>query len=324
MSGRATYTVAVPRILVTGSAAYDLLLSYDGAFADAFKGGKDASLAFVTPHFARHHGGTGVNAAWNLQLLGADPLLVATVGQDGGPYRALLEERGIDTAYLEQVEKAMTSTAIITTDNRERQITFFHPGADALGSWPDLSEERDDVACALVAPREERVMLQATDWCRTYGVPFYFDPGQRLHSFADGDLDCALHGSAGVFCNEAEWAVLSGRLGVTERSVLERTGCLIVTRGEKGASIFTDEGALDIPACPPDQTVNPTGAGDGFRAGFLTGIAAGWSLVDASRLACSAASFIVEIEGTLLDTLDREAVWQRASETYGEELPSLS
>lgn len=313
------------RILVTGSVAYDLLLTYDGSFSDAIDPNAldTLSLGFVTPHFARHHGGTGANISWNLSMLGQDPLLVATVGSDGGQYLALLEERGVSTANIEQLDDAFTSTAIIGTDDREHQITFYHPGADAKGTWPNLSEERDNLAYAIVSPRDATVMIDALRWCDEYGVKALFDPGQQVMAFGEDALMRGIEHSQGVVANGYEWGVITERLNATEGDLLKHVPFIIVTRGEDGLEIFTQDDAIKIPACAAEKVINPTGAGDALRAGLLTGLAAGWSLQDAGRLGAAMGSFAVEYEGTLIDSLDVGHLRERARIAYGEELPEL-
>ncbi len=313
------------RILITGSIAYDLLLSYEGSFADALKG-KDVdrlSVSFFAPHLKRHHGGTGSNIAWNLRLLGGEPLLVGTVGTDGGSYWALLEERGIDTSHVEQRKDSITATAIIGTDNGERQIAFFHPGADALGHWPaaTLCDDRDDIAWAIVGARNPVLMLEAARWCGAVGLPLLFDPAQQIVALGADELRSAIGASRAVICNEYEWSVLSERTGMQERDILKTAEFLIVTLGDKGVALHTKKEMEGIPACTADQVVNPTGAGDAFRAGLLFGLEKKWSLTDCCRLGAAMGSKVVEIEGTQLDALDLEEVWERAKVTYGEKLP---
>ena len=314
------------RILVVGSTAYDVLLQCDGSFADGIRSGREDMLSavFLTSTFARHHGGTGANIAWNLRLLQSDPLLVSTVGSDGGPYRELLSERGIDVTYVEKIDDDVTSTAIIGTDAVEHQLGFFHAGADARGTFPRLDDDRDDLTFAIISPRDERVMLHAVRWCKTFGVPYFFDPGQRITSFAKDDLLRAIEGAYGLLCNEFEWSLLCEKTNITEKAALKLTPRLIITRSERGVSCITRDGTEDIPACTPERVMNPTGAGDGLRAGLLFGLTAGWKIIDALRLGCSLASFIVEIQGTLLDTLDRDEVGERVRRAYGGDLPVLS
>ena len=313
------------KVLVTGSAAYDFLLNHEGSFADgiATQPLSALSVAFVAQHMVRHHGGTGVNIAWNLHLLEEQPLLVTTVGQDGGEYRTLLKERGLDATYIEKREDAMTATAIVATDSDERQITFFHPGADQQGIWPALQEGHEELACGIVSPRDTQLMLKAAQWCTNSGIPYYFDPGQQLLAFSGDELSRLVRGSAGVIVNEYEWGLLRKRIHSTEENILIQTPLLVMTRGEHGATFFAKDGPHIIPPCTPEHVVNPTGAGDAFRAGFLAGVRAGWDTVDCVRLGSALGSFAVEETGTLMDSLDREQVWLRAERAYNEELPML-
>jgi adenosine kinase len=313
------------KILVSGSIAYDLLLRYDGSFPDAIDPAHvdELSMAFVTPRFARHHGGTGANIAWNLKLLNQDPLLVGTVGNDGGTYTALLEERGISTKRVDVLREHATSTAIVATDAAEHQITFFHPGADAFGTFPDLSEERDDLAYAIISPRDARMMMQGVDWCQKFAVPYLFDPGQQVLALSEDELVRAIDKSAGMVANAYEWSLISKKTSFSIEQLLEHAPLLVMTQAEEGVTVYNRKGAIVLPACKPDAVVNPTGAGDAFRAGFLTGLSGKWSVVNAARLGASLASFVVEKEGTLLDAVDLNEVLGRAETTYGEGLPAL-
>ena len=314
------------KILVTGSAAYDFLLSHEGSFADGIASQQLSSLsvAFLAQHMVRHHGGTGANIAWNLNLLEEQPMLITTVGKDGGEYRTLLEERGLDVSYVEKKEEAMTATAIVATDSEERQITFFHPGADQHGTWPELQEGHEELACGIVSPRDVQLMIRAAEWCSKSGTPYYFDPGQQLLALSSDELSRLVRGSAGVIVNEYEWGLLQERIRCTEENILMQTPLLIVTRGEHGTTFFDADGARNIAPCPAQHVVNPTGAGDAFRAGFLAGVRRGWNTVDCVRLGSALGSFAVEEAGTLLDSLDREQLWLRAERAYREKLPELN
>lgn len=314
----------VPKILVTGSIAYDLLLTYDGSFADAIDPAalQSLSVAFVTPHFSRHFGGCGANIAWGLALLGQEPLLVSTVGTDGDPYVRLLRDRGISLRYVGRADDRMTATAIVASDAQERQITFYHPGADACGTWPDLSKERG-ITHAIVSPCDTSMMLPALRWCAGNGIPTLFDPGQQIGVLGNDDLLRGMKNSAGIIANAYEWDQIGGRLGLSPKEALETVPMVIVTEGEKGLTIHSRDGALRIAPCIPGRVVNPTGAGDALRAGFLTGLSHGWSIEQCGHLGAAMGSFAVEEEGTLLEHLDARAVWERAEETYGEVLPQI-
>ncbi len=326
MISKKSATILAVKILVNGSTAYDVMLGYSGSFADAIdpKGLDSLSVSFFSPHYARHHGGTGANIAWGLHLLGADPLLVTTIGSDGGDYRTLFEDRGISVECVEQLSSVPTATAIIGTDTGERQITFFHPGADASGSWPELSDRREEIAFAVISPRNAVLMMDGVRWCEKYKVPYLFDPGQQVIALSDDELEFGVASSAGVIANEYEWGLISERLNINEENALLKTPMLIITRGEHGVTCFSEEGGLTVGPCTPEKVVNPTGAGDAFRAGVLAGLQSGWSKIDALRLGNAMGSVAVEVEGTLVDHVDKEDVFARAEMAYGEKLPVIS
>ena len=311
------------KFLVHGSIAYDLLLATDASFLDAInaKSLDKLSVSFFAPHYKRHHGGTGANIAWNVRFLGAEPMLVGTVGDDGGAYLGLLRERGIKTDFVEQLKGHVTATAIIGTDNGSRQIAFFHPGADSFGKHPDLSDERDDIDYAIVSPRDAAFMLTATKECTKHKIPYLFDPGQQSHVFEKDEFKAAIESSAGMVANEYEWSLASKKLGMKEKDVVNACGLLIITLGEKGIRLITKKEDVTLKAAKPDRLVNPTGAGDAARAGLLFGLASKWPLEKIGRLAAIMGSFVVEQEGTLLDRLEKDDIQERAEENYGERLP---
>lgn len=315
------------KILVTGSVAYDLLLGFDGSFADAIKGNdlSQLSVSFFSPRFARHHGGTGANISWHVKLLGGEPLLVATVGEDGSPYLALLRERGIATDHIEQISGQATAFCVINSDSGERQISFFHPGADAHGHWPDLSDDREDIAWAIVSARNPMLMLEGVAKSAALKLPVLFDVGQQSAILGADDLRRAIRQSNGIIVNAFEWEMLRQRLQCTVRDLLDTPEkFLIVTRGGDGVILYHKDGETILPACTPDKVVNPTGAGDVFRAGLLIGLSQGWDLTAAARHGAAAASFVVEQEGTLLDSIDTDEMSERVRRAFGAELPALS
>jgi len=311
------------KFLVHGSIAYDLLLHSEGSFTDAIdpKALDSLSVSFLAQRFQRHHGGTAANISWNLSLLGREALLVGTVGNDGGPYVSLLRERGIDTTHVQELAAFNTATAIVATDSSEHQITFFHPGADAHGKLPKIEDDREDIAFAIVSPRDPVFMLKAAAQCASLGIPYLFDPGQLSHAFATDEFRRAVEGSKGLVVNEYEWQLSSERLKWKKQDVLAACGLLIVTLGDKGIVLSTKKEEVTVPAAKPERVLNPTGAGDAARAGLLLGLASKWSLADTGRLAAILGSLVVEQEGTLLDALDTATIQERAEENYGQELP---
>lgn len=313
------------RFLVNGSVAFDLLLSHEGSFLSGIdpKTLDRLSVNYLAQGFARHHGGVAANIGWNLALLGHTPTLLAAVGSDGADYVGLLASKGVDVSLIQAFENAVTATAVIATDIDERQISFFHPGADALGSLPDLSSLCKEIAYAIMGPRNPMLMLEGAEKCKALGIPYLFDPGQVVHAFGQDEFRRAITGSNGLVVNEYEWSLASGKLGWNESDVVKAAGMLIVTLGDKGIRFITRDSELIVPACKPVRLVNPTGAGDAARAAFLIGLASKWPMLHTGRFAAVLGSLLVEQEGTLLPRLDRAMIQKRAKENYGEELPLL-
>lgn len=316
----------MPRILVTGSIAYDILLGFEGSFLDTIRPESldHLSVFHFSPHYTRQFGGTGANIAWGIATLGLSPLLVGTVGHDGQEYLNLLAEHGVSTQYVEKREQEVTATAIIGTDDGERQIGFFHPGADAKGTWPDLTAERSEIAYAISSPRDPLAMMACLTWCHEQGVPVIFDPGQQVHMFGNDELQRLVHLSAMVIVNAYEWKILQEKLGCNEKTIIDQVPIAIITKGEEGLTYIDSEGPHHVKACLPRQVVNPTGAGDALRAGLLSGLTSGWSLQSACQLGCAMGSFAVEIDGTLIHVEHPSQIFERAQETYQEKLPVLA
>lgn len=309
----------MPKVLVTGSLTYDLFFTYKGSFQEGISRADldRLSLCFVTQHHARAHGGTGANIAWHLHLLQQEPLLVGTVGHDGESYCQMLRERGIQTMHVEMLQNHATSTAVISTDASERQITFFHPGADAHGSWPVADLDPSTISCAIAAPRDVRVTMEALMWCHRHQIPCIFDPGQNMLCFTTDDLRRGLGLTAGLVVNASEWETLLSLLHTSLEGVLAHVSWIIITRGAEGCSVHTRKESLTIPACPVATVVDPTGAGDAFRAGLLTGMSRGWELSDGCKLGAALAAKVVEQQGCLLPMCDLDEVFQTVRAVYG-------
>lgn len=313
------------QILVTGVIAYDQLFQYGQTFLEDLSEAitlEVLSISFEPYQYVQRNGGTGANISWNISLLGGRPLLVANVGRDGDHYVKLLQERGIDTRYVETKETAMTSTGICCTDKRGHQIWFFYRGADALGHWPEI-QDTSAISYAIIGARYHSHMLEALEWCKEKGIPSIFDPGQEILRFTEDELNKAVSLATGIIMNEFEWGMFGKRLKKGAEEIATETKYLIVTRGENGYTIYTKDGSNSYPRCNCDKPINPTGAGDAFRAGLVQGLVAGWSLEQSSKLGAAIASFVVEQEGTLLSALDRALIQKRVKEAYGESLPEL-
>ncbi|MCK5019945.1 MAG: carbohydrate kinase family protein [Candidatus Peribacteraceae bacterium] len=309
----------MPKIFITGSIAFDYLLSYDGSFTESIKTDalKDLSLAFVTPHMEKQFGGTGANIAWNLKLLGGDPFLASSVGEDGKSYIERLSEFDIDTRAIEIVDNAITATAILATDTNEQHIIFFHPGADALGSWTNVNEYKDLASYAIVSPRDIPAMQKAFEWCLSSSIPVLFDPGQQISSFADDELNRMIEKSNSVIANSYEWKLISEKINSSPEEISKKIDFAIVTQGEDGADVYVKGDKTHVSACKPKKVINPTGAGDAFRAGLLYGLGNKLNLNESVKLGAAMGSFVVEITGTQLENFDRKMLEKRIEKTYG-------
>lgn len=314
------------QILVTGTIAQDHLFQYSSGFLEELREATQQevlSISFQPYQYVKKNGGTGANISWNVALLGAKPMLVGNIGSDGLDYKKLLEERGIDTRYIEVKQTANTATGFCCTDRHGHQIWFFYRGADAVGGWPDLPLE-PKVSYTIMGARHHPIMLEGLEWCKKNNIPVLFDPGQEIMRFTPDELKRAIELSTGIIMNEFEWGIFGGRIKMTAAEVAEKCEYLIVTRGEAGHTIYTKDGAQSYPRCNCDKPVDPTGAGDAFRAGLITGLTNGWSLEHASKLGAAIASLVVEHDGTLLPALDRTLLQKRVQDAYGESLPALS
>lgn len=313
------------KILVTGSVAYDTLINCDCSFTDTIDDAdkKSLSVSFEVKAMKRKIGGTGTNIAWNLNLLGNSPLLVGTIGEDGEDIQKHLSGQGIDTTHLEMLPDEHTSFAIMSSDKVQHQITFFGRGADGKGTWPNLEAKATDIAYAIIGPRYMPLMFEGLEWCRAKNIPVIFDPGQEIRDFDKENLERALMPDTALICNEYEWDLISKKLGHGAVHMGKQLRFLIVTESDKGFSIYTKDGAERFARCDATEFSHASGAGDGFRGGLLTGLTRGWSLEDSARLGAALASFVVEIPGTLLESVDIAALYERAKTAYGRELPVL-
>jgi adenosine kinase len=283
------------RIIVTGSIAYDYLMSYPGTFTEHFLPDhlSRVSLSFLVDTMDKRRGGCAPNIAYTLALLGERPLLMGTAGQDFGEYRAWLDAAGVDTSLVKQVPGKFTASFFCSTDNANNQIASFYTGAMAHAS--ELSFRTvGDVDLVIISPNDPRAMTQYAEECRTLGVDFIFDPGQQCARMSGDELKAGIDGAAIVICNDYESELIREKTGFDERAVLERSAMYVITRGEHGSTVLTTDGRIDVPIVPARKIVDPTGVGDAFRAGFMKGLAHGAEPDVCARLGSVAATYVLE------------------------------
>ena len=261
-------------------------MSFHGRFSEALLADQlhKINVAFLVPGIRREYGGCAGNIAYNLKLLGGDPLIMATLGQDGAPYIERLKKQDISTRCIRSFDDAYTAQAFITTDADNNQITAFHPGAMGNSHHNKISEA-GDVKLAIVAPDGRDGMIEHARDCAAAKIPFIFDPGQGLPMFSGPELIDFIELATYVAVNDYEAELLTERTGLSLPEIAERVSALVVTRGEQGAEIFTADGRFDIPVVRVDQVVDPTGCGDAFRAGMLFGLTRSMDWMTIGRLA---------------------------------------
>jgi adenosine kinase len=283
-------------IVVTGSIAFDYLMSFPGRFTEHLlpEHVQRVSLSFLVDSMDKRRGGCAPNIAYTLALLGERPRLMGTAGQDFGEYRQWLEAAGVDTSLVRVVADKFTASFFCSTDTENNQIASFYTGA--MANAGELSfRTAGDVDLTIVSPNDPGAMLQYAEECRALSIPFIWDPGQQCARMSGDELRDGVDGAAIVICNDYEFELLRQKTGFDQAAILARAGALIITRGEHGCVVYERAGReTAVPAVPPTRVVDPTGVGDAFRGGLMKGIAAGASLEESARIGAVAATYALE------------------------------
>lgn len=283
------------KIIVTGSIAYDYLMSFPGKFTEHFlpEHMQRVSLSFLVDSMDKRRGGCAPNIAYTLALLGERPYLMAAAGQDFGEYRQWLDAAGVDTSLVVQVPDKFTASFFCSTDTENNQIASFYTGAMAHAA--ELSFRTiDGPGLAIVSPNDPAAMIQYAEECRTLKIPYIFDPGQQCARMSGPELQDGLVGARILICNDYEFELIRQKTAMGETEVLAVTDALVVTRGEQGCSIYKGGSRIDVKAVPAHRIVDPTGVGDAFRGGFLKGMAADASYETCAKLGSVAATYVLE------------------------------
>ncbi|MFJ4657922.1 carbohydrate kinase family protein [Nocardia sp. NPDC088792] len=309
-------------IAVSASIATDHLMRFPGKFSDVLLADQlqHVSLSFLVDDLTIRRGGVAGNISYAMGVLGQRPLLVGAVGKDWGEYRKWLEDNGVDCSAVRVSNEAHTARFVCTTDETMAQIASFYPGAMSEARDIDITQLGRDLQLVLIGADDPEAMLRHTEQCRTAGIPFAADPSQQL-AYVDGDTILKLiDGATYLFTNEYEWGILLQKTGLSEAEVGERVGIRVTTLGSKGAKIVDRDGTeLHVDVVPDTAKVDPTGVGDAFRAGFLTGQSAGFSLERSAQLGSLVAVLVLETVGPQDWTLDHDAAMKRLRDAYGPE-----
>jgi adenosine kinase len=293
--------------LICGSIAYDTIMNFEGKFADQILPEQIhiLNVAFLVPTMRREFGGCAGNIAYNLKLLGGDPIIMAAVGEDATLYLNRLQELQIDATHIRQIAQAFTAQAMITTDQANNQITAFHPGAmdeSHLNRVSEVVAERSKNAkgvakFGIVAPDGRQGMWEHCHQLAEAGIPFVFDPGQGLPMFNGPELLELIDIASYLAVNDYEGEMLSQRTGLSLATVAERVKALIVTKGAEGADIYSEGKCIAIPPVPAAKVIDPTGCGDAFRGGLLFGLENNMDWETTGRLASLMGSIKITHQG---------------------------
>ena len=310
-------------IIVTGSIAYDYLMSFPGKFTEHLlpEHMNRVSLSFLVDTMDKRRGGCAPNIAYTLALLGQRPRLMATAGQDFGDYREWLESAGVDTSLVKVVDGKFTASFFCSTDIESNQIASFYTGA--MADAAELSfRSAPDARLAIISPNDPMAMVQYAEECRTLDVPFIWDPGQQCARMSGDELAAGLTGAAIVICNDYEFELLRQKTGLGEADVLERAEALVITKGESGCTILTRQvpEGTHIEAVPPHRLVDPTGVGDAYRGGFMMGMAEKAPLEVCARLGSVAATYALEHLGGQ----SHAYTWAEFNERYERQFGALA
>ncbi|MEZ4862032.1 MAG: carbohydrate kinase family protein [Caldilineaceae bacterium] len=312
--------------IITGSVAYDYLMSYPGRFRDQILPDKleSLSLSFLADSMRRERGGVAANIAYTMKLLGADPTIFATVGHDFGDYRRWLEAQGLSTAEIIEISDELTATFFVSTDVEQNQIANFYTGAMVHARNYSLADRNlGQSATVLISPNDPVAMLNYAKECKERDIPFAYDPSQQLARLNGEDLLQSIPGATFLLGNEYELAMIQNKTGWSLEQIRGHVNVLVVTLGKKGSVIYNGDSIEEIPVAEIAQVIDPTGAGDAFRGGFFAGYLAGLPWPVCGRMGALCSSYALENMGTTTHRFTIDEFSTRYADFFGAE-PKLA
>lgn len=308
-------------ILISGSLAYDYIMDFPGSFKDHImpENIHILNVSFGVEKLTKSWGGTAGNIAYNMKLIGGNPIIVSSVGSDGGEYLRRLRKLGIKTNYIISTNKVMTASCHITTDADDNQISAFYNGSTIMAGNIRIKDIKEKLSLAIISPIKKEVMLRQLAMCEDLGIETAFDPGQQITSFSRNDLKKAINSSSFVLGNDYEIKLMQKVSGWNKKEILKKVKFLITTLGKRGSMIETEKNKkVDIMPCRVAVIKDPTGAGDAYRAGFFVGYEKGYDLRTCGQMGSVAASYAVETTGTQEHNFTLGNFIKRYKKTYKE------
>jgi adenosine kinase len=314
------------KILLTGSVAFDYLMTFPGYFRDHILPDhlESISLSFLVESMVRMRGGIAPNIAYTLALLGERPYLWATVGDDFEEYRAWLDSKGVDTSGVRVVPGEFTASFFVNTDRSNAQIASFYPGAMAYASQlslHELEENRPDLV--VISPNDPAAMISYVRECKEMGLAYIFDPSQQIVRLEAHDLCEGILGALALFVNDYECALIQKMTGLEPKAILAHPDArpdafIVITNGKDGATVYTRDTQVHVPIVSAERILDPTGVGDAFRGGFLTGFAHGMDFETCARMGTMAATYCIEQRGPQGQSYSAEEFVVRYRQHYGD------
>jgi len=309
------------KVLVSGSIAYDKIMNFPGYFKDHILPDKihNINVSFFIDKVNENFGGTAGNIAYNLALLGENPVIFSTVGNDFGRYRKWLEKHNVDLSKIRTVENAGTALATMITDKADNQIASFCPGAMMNPCPMEYCDEFSD-SMAIIAPGLMQDMVTFSKFYADHDIPFIFDPGQAITSLSGNDLKKCIKNATYFISNDYELNVILKRTDWTEKNILDNVEILITTLGEKGSVAKTKKRSFTIAPAKPKAVIDPTGAGDAYRAGFIKGLLNNWPIDVTCEFAGVIACYVVENYGSQNHQFDLKEAKKRYENNFNKKI----
>ncbi|HCB22241.1 TPA: carbohydrate kinase family protein [Candidatus Daviesbacteria bacterium] len=306
-------------VLITGSLAFDIIMDFPGRFSDHIDPTKIhiLNLSFLVDSLKKQKGGTAGNIAYNLALLEIPVSILGSVGEDFDEYQTFLQKAGVDVSNIKVIKDEKTSQAFITTDKADNQITSFYPGSMKNNSSLKIVDLSEKPEFTVISPNDPKAMINFALECQKLEIPYMFDPGMQLPRLTNQDLITGIKGAKILIGNDYEIGLLSSKLKVKSEKLLENIKILITTLGEKGSIIQTKDQNIRIKAAKPKEVIDPTGAGDAYRAGFLAGYLQGLDLKVCGQMGSVTACYSVEKYGTTTHSFTMDEFQQKYKENYG-------
>ncbi|MGE4192315.1 MAG: carbohydrate kinase family protein [Pseudodesulfovibrio sp.] len=307
------------QIYISGSLAFDRIMTFPDKFSNHILPDKIhiLNVSFLVDGLVERFGGTAGNIAYNLSLLGEKSTILSQVGRDFGPYDERLQQYGIALDGIRTIEQEFTAGCYITTDMSDNQINGFNPGAMKYPCQYDMSRIDPSEAIGLIAPGNINDMVDHPKYYRDNGIPYIFDPGQQIPALGGDNLKAAINGAEILIVNDYELEMVMKSTGLSKEDIVDQVGYLITTLGEKGSMVSCQDGDTTIGVVPAKEVLDPTGAGDAFRAGLLKGLAMGRTVVESCRLGATCATYAVERKGTQEHSFTVEEFFKRFESVFG-------